>query len=227
MNNMIKFKKTSKVIGFLLLLILALSGCFNKSEEKLSKEEIMAKNFKTMIKEYQVKIAKDNIKRGDSESTILDGIYVENELKLEFYDMTYVGTLVDADINLLASKLYIASSNSKKAYIVVSNRGLEYQKMLEYTGVSNFLDDTKSCDILSIINIDAMIWSISESEFKKANGEELTARINTFSIDTIGNGIVDEGNKKIYLSYENSMDLTNLIASFSISDEAIIKVGKQ
>ncbi len=166
-------KKLFEVMRLFVLILFVLSGCFNESKEKESEEEIMAKKFIAMIKEYHIQ---KRIKRVDL-NLVIDGVYLENESKLEFYDMNYAISLSDEEMNLLASKLYNASSNFKKAYIVVSNRGLEYRKMLEYVGISDFTDNEKSSDILKLITFDTKVWSMSENEFKKANGEEIIEEI--------------------------------------------------
>lgn len=207
-------KKSFKVIRLFVLILFVLSGCFNESKVKESEEEIMAKKFIIIIKEYHLQ---KSIKKVDL-NLIVDGVYFENESRIAFYDMNYLIGLSDEEMNLLASKLYNTSSNFKKAYIVVSNRALKYQNILEYVGISDFIDNEKSCDIFGLITFDTKVWSVSENEFKKANGEKIIVKIKITFKNT--GDIISFGNLGIFIFNFKVMD--NDITKLTLQGDALV-----
>jgi glycogen operon protein len=213
-----------KVLLINLLMALLFIGCINK-DEKVDEAILREKSFKKIIADIKSNEIQDTAKK--STGRIMDGVYNEVVGVVNYYNFNYLANMTEAEINLLISDMEdaISSVPKRRAYIIISNRALAYEKLSEYSGPQDFSDNAKSVVATDVFALSSVVMDKETGSTAKADGSG-SANMLEFSFDGISpavSGLIEGSNIDVVL--KSGLDLSALVATFKVSEGATVKVG--
>ncbi len=221
-------------LGVLAIVLLSFGGCFgnegNEQEKELTNQQVMARNFKQLLSDYKTKKEEFSIEKSQKReiiSAIKDGVYVDNAEKLNYYTFDYLIALNESGIDGICAVMYSSSASGERAYIVLSNKGLDYAEMANYEGPTDFTEGPAILMSEKIL-VTEIVMDIAEGEEKIASGERIVATLSdliltegTITFDsTMTTYDISVGNDVTALTVSAiTTDITG--ASIAINDEML------
>jgi len=190
----------------------------------------LASNFKKLILDIRgtAKSAEENLIL-DNDGQIRNGVFLECENEMFFYSYNYLNKLEENAINKVTSELFSSYRDKKLALLTLNGRALPYEQMLNYSGISDFTNETKS-KVATIFLDENDIFIDKETLSPITPRGEPATIFDDFSIGIEIRKQINHSEKfiKLFISKDTELNaLKEIKASFTVNPkDTVVKIGE-